>query len=281
MNLQHRRPAVIDGQLTPEFRSRIKSGIQVDHHAALSALINDVGEPCWLSAPTSAALVSFEGFRLAKPYHLLTTRERNVRRVGVVIHTSQHLDLLDRETAFGLPITAPARTLIDLSAIAPREALTAALDGALRDGLLSEDFLHRRINALRGKGRHGNPTLLSVIEGVEITRGAHSWLEREILRLLDSAGVPRPTPQQVLGRRGDRLIRVDFRFPGTPVVVEALGYRWHRTGAQMIIDAERVNRLTMDGYLVLQFTYDTVVNRPDYAIRSILEALVLGAQRSA
>jgi uncharacterized protein DUF559 len=198
-----------------------------------------------------------------------------------VIHTSQQLDLLDRETAFGLPITAPARTLIDLSAIAPRDALTAALDGALRDGLLSEDFLHRRINALRGKGRHGIPTLLSVIDGVEITRGAHSWLEREVLRLLDVAGVPRPTPQQVLGRRGDRLIRVDFRFPGTPVVVEALGYRWHRTGVQMSIDAERVNRLTMDGYLVLQFTYDTVVDRPDYVVRSILVALVLGAQRSA
>jgi very-short-patch-repair endonuclease len=49
----------------------------------------------------------------------------------------------------------------------------------------------------------------------------------------------------------------------------------------MNIDAERVNRLTMDGYLVLQFTYDTVVNRPDYVVRSILEALVLGAQRSA
>jgi hypothetical protein len=281
VNPQHRRPAVIDGQLTPEFRSRIKSGIQVDHHAALAALIEDVGEPCWLCAPTAAALVRFEGFRLAPPYHLLTTRERNVRRVGVVIHTSQQLDLIDRETAFGLPITAPARTLIDLSAIAPREALTAALDCALRDGLLSEDFLHRRIHALRGKGRHGIPTLLSVIEGVEITRGAHSWLEREVLRLLDAAGIPRPTPQEVLGRRGDRLIRVDFRFPGTPVVVEALGYRWHRTGAQMNIDAERVNRLTMDGYLVLQFTYDTIVDRPDYVIRSILEALVLGSQRSA
>ena len=276
MNPQHRRPAVIDGQLTPEFRSRIKSGLQPDHYIALAALVNDVGEPCWLSAPTAGALVGFEGLRLAPPFHLLTTRERNVRRIGVVIHTTETLDLLDRETAFGLPVTAPARTLIDLAAMAPRDVLTAALDGALRDGLLSEDFLHRRIHALRGKGRHGIPNLLAVIEGVEITRGAHSWLERELLRLLDAAGVARPVPQEVLGRRGDRLIRVDFRFPGTPVVVEVLGYRWHRTGAQMTIDVERVNRLTMDGYLVLQFTYDTVVERPESVIRSILEALVLG-----
>jgi hypothetical protein len=226
-------------------------------------------------------LSSFEGFRLAPPFHLVTLRDRNVRRIGVVIHTSEQLDLLDRETIFGLPVTAPARTLIDLSSMAPRTALTAALDGALRDGLVSEDFLHRRIHALRGKGRHGIPTLLSVIEGVEITRGAHSWLEREVLRLLDAAGVPLPVPQEVLGRRGDRLIRVDFRFPGTPIVVEALGYRWHRTGAQMGIDAERANRLTMDGYLVLQFTYSHVVERPDYVVDTVATALATCAQRSA
>lgn len=165
--------------------------------------------------------------------------------------------------------------------MAPRDVLTAALDGALRDGLISEEFLHGRINALRGKGRYGIPTLLEVIEGIEITRGAHSWLEREVLRMLDAAGVPLPMPQQVLGRRGDRLIRVDFRFPGTPLVVEALGYRWHRTGAQMRIDAERMNRLTMDGSVVLQFTYSHVVERPDYVVQGIVEALRVCALRSA
>ncbi len=157
--------------------------------------------------------------------------------------------------------------------MAPPAALTAALDGALRDGLISEDFLHGRITALRGKGRHGIPALLEVIEGAEITRGAHSWLERELLRVLSAAGVALPTPQQVLGRRGDRLVRVDFRYPGTPLVVEVLGYRWHRTGAQMRSDAERMNRLMMDGYLVVQFTYRDVVERPGYVVERIVEAL--------
>lgn len=281
MTTQYRRQAVINGQLTTEFRSRDQSGFQVDQHLALAALIADIGQPCWLSGPTSAAFHPFDGFRLFPPYHLVTTRERNVRRLGVVIHTSEQLDPIDRETVCGFPVTAPARTLIDLSAIAPRAVLTAALDGALRDGLISEDFLHKRINALRGKGRHGIPNLLDVIEGVEITRGAHSWLERELIRLLETANVPSPTTQEVLGRRGDRLIRVDFRFPGTPLVVEALGYRWHRTGAQMRIDSERMNRLTMDGYLVLQFTYSHVVERPDYVVGSIVEALATCARRSA
>ena len=38
-----------------------------------------------------------------------------------------------------------------------------------------------------------------------------------------------------------------------------------------------MNRLTMDGYLVLQFTYDTVVDRPEYVTNSVLEGLALAA----
>ncbi|MEP7047438.1 MAG: hypothetical protein ABI949_12190 [Ilumatobacteraceae bacterium] len=281
MSRQHCRPAVSDGQLTTEFRSRVQSGFQSDHHAALAALIRDVGQPCWLSGPTSGALLTFDGLRLAPPFHVVTPRDRNVRRIGVVIHTSAELDPIDRETVDGLPVTSPARTLIDLAAIAPRAVLTAALDGALRDGLVSEAFLHGRISALRGKGRYGIPNLLAVIEGVEIIRGAHSWLERELLRLLDAAGIDLPTPQEVLSRRGDRLIRVDFRFPCSPLVVEVLGYRWHRTGAQMRIDAERMTRLVLDGFLPLQFTYSDVVDRPDYVVASILEAQATCGRRSA
>ena len=234
-----------------------------------------MGEPCWLSGPTAAALHGFEGFRLSPPFHVTTSRRRNVRRVGVFVHTSDRLDRLDQAVAAGLPVTSPTRTLIDLAPMAPAPAIAAALDGALRDGLISEQFLHGRITALRGKGRHGIPALLEVIEGTETTRGAHSWLERELLRVLAAAGVSIPQAQQVLGRRGDRLIRVDFRFPGTRLVVEVLGYRWHRTGAQMRSDAERMNRLVMDGYLVLQFTYTDIVERPAYVVERIVEALAL------
>ena len=191
------------------------------------------------------------------------------------------LDLLDRAVVAGLPVTSPARTLIDLAGITPPAAMTAALDGALRDGLVSESFLHGRISALRGKGRHGVPALLSVIEGAEIIRGAQSWLERETLRLLDAAGISPPVTQQVLGRRGDRLIRVDFRFPGTPLVVEVLGYRWHRTGAQMGADSERMNQLTLAGFSVLQFTYAHVVEQPQYVVQQIAEGLATCRARCA
>ncbi len=122
-------------------------------------------------------------------------------------------------------------------------------------------------------GRGGIRPLLAVIAGVEITRGGHSWLEREFLRLVDSAGLPKPATQQVLGRRGKSLIRVDFHFEGTPIVVEVLGYQYHRTKLQSRIDAERRNRLQLDGYRVIEFMYEHVVEDPADVLATVLEAL--------
>lgn len=242
-------------------------------HSNLRSLIADIGQPVRAFGPTCAALLPFDGFTLRPPFHFLIPRGRNVRRIGHIVHTTTVLDPIDCEEIDGIPVVSPARTLIDLSGMIGDERLTAALDGALRDGLVTEDFLHRRIAALRTSGRYGIPKLLAVIDGFEITRGGQSWLEREYLRLLAQYRFPRPLTQQVLGRARDRLIRVDFHFAGTPVVVETHGYRWHSSRAQHSIDLQRVNQLAADGAKVVQFSYDHVVSDPRYVIETTYRAL--------
>ena len=214
-----------------------------------------------------------EGFRLRRPYHVLIPRGRNVRRAGVVVHTSTTVDPIDTAQVHGLPVLSPVRTLIDVASGATLAQLTVAIDSALRDGLISEDLLHRRICALRSTGRYGLPKLLAALEGGDIARGGHSWLEREFLRLVAEHRIPRPRPQQVLTRRGDRLVRVDFHFEQYGLVVEVLGYRWHRSQAQMRSDAERANALTLRGYRCLQFVYRHVVEEPDMVIDTLRAAL--------
>ncbi len=129
---------------------------------------------------------------------------------------------------------------------------------------------------LRARGRGGIGKLLQVIEGVEAIRGGHSYLEREFLRLVAAAGLPRPLTQQVLAKRTDRLIRVDCRFPATTVVVELLGYRSHRSPLQLAVDAERVNALQRAGFLVLQHTYIQIMEdgaaKPGHVRRSLRRA---------
>ena len=263
------------------FRSRSKHGIPVNHLEALTSLLADIGPDVWACGPTAAALHEFDGFKLAPPFHVLIRRGRHLQRVGHHVHTTDKFELIDQESQWDLPITAPTRTLIDLARCTTPAKLTEALDGAIRDGLVGESFLHRRIADLRGPGRNGVRRLLEVIEGSEISRGGHSWLEREYLRLLGEHGLPKPRTQAVLSRRGDRLIRVDCRFEGTPVVVELLGYRWHRTVAQMSVDAERLNQLILDGFHPFQFTYRQVANDPSFVIATTKAALGSWAPLSA
>lgn len=233
----------------------------------------DIGGEVWASGPTAAALHGFDGYRLRPPFDVTIPRERNVRRLGHRVHTTAQLDLIDRALVDGLACTSGARTLIDLARTESVEQLTVAFDSGLRDGKFNESVVHRRIVALRSSGRFGIPKLIDAIEGVEAVSGGHSWLEREYLRIVASTGLPTPETQQVLTRSGGRLVRVDFRFPGTPVVVEVLGYRYHRTVDQMRRDTERMNALLDEGFAPYQFTYAAVVETPAYVTEQTRLAL--------
>ncbi len=144
------------------------------HRTALASVIEGIGGICLACGPTAAALHRFDGFRLRPPFHVVIERERNVRRLGHGIHTTFAMARIDRAVVDGIPVLTPTRTLIDISGQVDAARLTTALDSALRDGGTSEDFLHRRIAALRTSGRYGIPRLLAVIEGGEITRGGQS-----------------------------------------------------------------------------------------------------------
>jgi len=287
LGLLSRRQANGVGVTNAQLRSRVSSGslVQVGtdtfrlpgaptHELAeLRALMLDIGGEVWASGPTAAALHGFDGYRLTPPFDVTIARGRDVQRIGHRIHTTSSLELIDRATVDGTPTTSGARTLIDLARFETRERLTEAFDSGLRDGRFNESLVHRRIVALRSRGRFGIPRLLEAIEGAEVVRGGHSWLEREYLRLVAGAGIPTPLTQQVLTRAGNRLVRVDFRFPGTPVVVEVLGYRSHRSKDELRRDADRMNSLLVDGFEPYQFAYEHVVQVPDEVIATTRQAL--------
>jgi len=280
LGLLSRRQANGVGVSNAQLRSRVSSGslLQVGTDtfrlpgaptgalAELRALMLDIGGDVWASGPTAAALHGFDGFSLKAPFDVTIMRGRDVRRIGHRVRTTTRLELIDRGLVGQVPVLGGARALIDLARTEPVERLTIAFDSGLRDGKFSESLVHRRIVALRSTGRYGIPRLLEAIEGADVVSGAQSWLEREYLRVVAAAGLPRPATQQVLTSADGRLVRVDFRFPGTPVVVEVLGYRYHRTKEQLRRDTERMNALLRAGWLPYQFSYEQVVGEPESVI---------------
>jgi hypothetical protein len=162
---------------------------------------------------------------------------------------------------------------MDIAAVVDHERLVRAVDSAYAAGGTHPDLLHRQLAVRRSRGQKGSERLLAAMEAVELTRGCESWLESTFLTLILAAGLPRPDMQVVVGKRGTKLIRVDCRFPGTPVVVELLGYRWHRTELQMRTDAERMNAMIAKGLAPTQFTYVHVREHPDYVLATVQAAL--------
>ncbi len=291
LGLVTRRQAHLAGVTEDELRRRVESGAlehagpktfrlfgaQRTPRHELLALILDAGPNAHATGRSSAALHEFDGFDLRPPFDVITQRGRGIRRAGHRIHTTLHLDPIDRTRLGGIPTLTAERTLIELARREAPARLAASLDSGLRDRRLTEDRLHQRIVALRSQGKHGIPKLLDVIEGGEITRGGHSWLERRFLELAARVGLPRPLTQQVLARSGDRIVRVDFRFPGTPIVVETLGYRYHATREQLARDAARLNALLDQGMRPYQFTYDHVTGEPDRVVAQLRAALAVAA----
>ncbi len=287
LGLLSRQQANGVGVSNAQLRSRVTSGslIQVgadtyrlpgaptNASAELGALMLDIGGDVWASGATAAALHGFDGFTLSEPFDVTIMRGRDVQRIGHRVHTTTRLELIDRSVLGHVRVLSGARTLIDLARTQSVERLTVAFDSGLRDGKFNEALVHRRIVALRSTGRYGIPRLLEAIEGAEAISGGHSWLEREYLRLIAAAGLPGPDTQHVLTSANGRLVRVDFWFPGTRVVVEVLGYRYHRTKEQLRRDVERMNALLRDGLLPYQFSYEQIVGEPELVIEQTRAAL--------
>ncbi len=213
-----------------ELRRRVQSGvlhksgvhvvrspfIEATPLADLAAVVLDCGSGAVASGRTAAALARTR--RLCADAAVpCDDPPRPLDRAVGSSHPHDVRAAGDRPHAVhGIATMTVERDLIDLARSIRREPLTAALDGAIRDQLTTEPRLHGRIAALRSSGRYGIPALLAVIEGNEITRGAHSWLERRFLELCADRGLPRPQPQVVLTSAKDRFVRVDFSFARRP-----------------------------------------------------------------
>lgn len=233
------------------------------------------GRGCVFSHRTAAALWGLSRFEEDDSLVSIASTRHQEPPAGIRIFRIDALLARELGTVNGQRVTSVERTLLDLAATEHSAAVEAALDDALRRKLTTVDKLNHFIERTGGtRGIRLLRRLTARRSGEGVTE---SELEARVLDVLRDAGMPMPELQKKVQVKGKRY-RLDFRFPGTQVVLEADGYAWHSTAHAFEADRRRINALTARGFRVLQWTWEAMNERPD---RLLDELEVLLQQRRA
>jgi hypothetical protein len=139
----------------------------------------DLGDEAVVSRRAAGALHAFDGFERG-PVEFTVPRRRRNSGPSWTVHSTLHLDRIDRIVVEGFPCTSASRNVVDLAWDASANELEWAIDSAVREGLTSPSFLRRRLTDLRGRGRRG----VRLLDDLLADAGGHSQLERPLRRHL-------------------------------------------------------------------------------------------------
>jgi hypothetical protein len=187
------------------------------------------GDDAALSHRSAAQLWGI-GYEEGKRIDVSIRRSSRLERPGIMVHARAKLPERSVVRRFGVPVTHPIQTLIDLATELKIMRLERAVNEADKLDLIDPETLRTALDGYVG------------MPGVKALR---TMLDRHTFRLSDSdlevfsrplalaAGFPLPlTKHRVLG------YEVDFWFPDHGLVVETDGLRYHPHGVPAGTDGE-------------------------------------------
>ena len=235
------------------------------HQRTLAAVLS-IGE-AWASHSTAARVWGWE-VRHAR-VEVIVPGGRKVERRNVRVHRSTRLDPEDVAIVGGIPVTSPARTLIDLSGRITVDELATCLDTALRRRQATIDAVDAMVIATQATYGRRPRVLSDLVELRRCAGPAESPLEARVLRVLTQAGVPLPTCQHRI-TVGVKEYRLDMAWVDAQVFSEADGFEHHESRKAFDADRHRTNHLAAAGWtgvhLTSAFSDDEIVE----AVRNVL-----------
>ena len=188
------------------------------------------------------------------------------RHPGIRVHRQPALQRVDIGfTDDGLPITSPARALLDFAI----QAELRELERAFHEALVQRLITRRDIEAAlaRAPGHHCTPLIARLLRsdaGPTLTR---SEAEELMLGLIRSARLPRPEVNARL-----HGYEVDFLWRARRLVVEVDSGRWHGHAAALERDHRKNAHLRSRGHEVLRYTYTQIRDDRDAVVAELARA---------
>jgi very-short-patch-repair endonuclease len=208
------------------------------------------------------------GFRESQPGPIdVTVPERSNRsRPGIRLHRTACLDPQDVRWRECLPLTAPARTLVDLAEVLTLRELERAVEQAEILRLVRRRELAAALD--RSPRRAGAATVRALLADDARPALTRSEAEKRLLGLVRAAELP-PTAMNVrIGKH-----EADFLWRPQRLIVEVDGYRFHANRTAFERDRVRDSELQAAGYRVMRVTWRQIAERPEAVVARLAQAL--------
>jgi hypothetical protein len=179
------------------------------------------------------------------------------RHDGINLHTSTRLAPIDRRELDGIPVTAPARSLLDLASMVNAQRTRRAVRRALGLGKVTIRQIGHVLD--RYAGARGAGVLRAAVDaGAEPTK---SECESDVLDVVLEAGFAHPDVNTPLLLDGRRIVP-DLRWAAQRLTLEIDSTAWHTDPLARADDRERQGLLEAHGETVLRVHWRDAVLRP-------------------
>jgi hypothetical protein len=252
---------IADGRLRRIHRGVYAVG-SLDRNGHWMAAVLACGEGALLSHRDAAALWELRDTARSAIDVTIPGGSRRSRR-RLTIHSAADWHPADRAEVEGIPVTAIARTLLDLAEVVSSEQLRLAYEEAEKRRIL--DFRELDELVQRSNGRRGLAALRALFDlDPSPAADSKSPLESMFLDLVRSAGLPLPQLNVLVER-----YLVDAYWPAARLVVELQSYEHHAHRLAFDRDYSKLARLRLAGYEVVPFTYRQLRDEPAWVVESV------------
>jgi very-short-patch-repair endonuclease len=228
------------------------------------------GQGAVLSHGSAAALWEIGGEKPGR-MEVSVPRRCELRTPGLRIRGRPTIAAADLLVHDGIPVTSPARTLVDQATELGAIALERAVNDADKRDLIDPEKLVGELG--RFAGEPGVKPLRQLLDRL-FFQLSDSDLEIYFRRIVRRATLPTP-----LGKKRVNQFEVDFFWPELGLVVETDGLRYHRTPSTQIRDARRDRAHVMAGMTPLRFTHYEVRHEPWRVERALTKTIAMLRRR--